>query len=39
MPDMNTLASAVLNIKDLVSYQTGSVVSRTLIGFLSRICG
>lgn len=31
MPDMNTLASAVLNIKDLVSYQTGSVVSRTLI--------
>ena len=31
MPDMTTLASAVLNIKDLVSYQTGSVVSRTLI--------
>ena len=31
MPYMNTLASAVLNIKDLVSYQTGSVVSRTLI--------
>ena len=31
MPDMNTLASAVLNIKGLVSYQTGSVVSRTLI--------
>ena len=31
MPNMNTLASAVLNIKDLVSYQTGSVVSRTLI--------
>ena len=31
MPDMNTIASAVLNIKDLVSYQTGSVVSRTLI--------
>ena len=31
MPDMNTLASAVLNIKDLVSYQTGSDVSRTLI--------
>ena len=31
MPDMNTLASAVLNIKGLVSYQNGSVVSRTLI--------
>ena len=31
MSDMNTLAGTVLNIKDLVSYQTGSVVSRTLI--------
>jgi quercetin dioxygenase-like cupin family protein len=31
MSDMNNLAGTVLNIKDLVSYQTGSVVSRTLI--------
>ena len=31
MSDMNTLAGTVLNINDLVSYQTGSVVSRTLI--------
>ena len=31
MSDINNLAGTVLNIKDLVSYQTGSVVSRTLI--------
>ena len=31
MSDMNNLAGTVLNLKDLVSYQTGSVVSRTLI--------
>ena len=31
MSDMNNLAGTVLNMKDLVSYQTGSVVSRTLI--------
>ena len=31
MSDMNNLAGTVLNINDLVSYQTGSVVSRTLI--------
>ena len=31
MTDMNNLAGTVLNINDLVSYQTGSVVSRTLI--------
>ena len=31
MSDMNTLAGTVLNINDLVPYQTGSVVSRTLI--------
>ena len=31
MSDMSNLAGTVLNIKDLVSYQTGSVVSRTLI--------
>ena len=31
MSDMNNLAGTVLNIKDLVSYQTESVVSRTLI--------
>ena len=31
MSDINNLAGTVLNLKDLVSYQTGSVVSRTLI--------
>ena len=31
MSDMNNLAGTVLNLKDLVSYQTGPVVSRTLI--------
>ena len=31
MSDMNNLAGTVLNINDLFSYQTGSVVSRTLI--------
>ena len=31
MSDMNNLAGTVFNLKDLVSYQTGSVVSRTLI--------
>ena len=31
MSDMNNLAGTVLNLNDLVSYQTGSVVSRTLI--------
>ena len=31
MSDMDNLAGTDLNIKDLVSYQTGSVVSRTLI--------
>ena len=31
MSDMNNLAGTVHNINDLVSYQTGSVVSRTLI--------
>ena len=31
MSDMNNLAGTVLNLKDLVSYQTGSVVRRTLI--------
>ena len=31
MSDMNNLAGTVLNLKDLVSYQTVFVVSRTLI--------
>ena len=31
MSDINNLAGTVLNIKDLVSYQTGSVFIRTLI--------
>ena len=31
MSDLNNPAGVVLNTKDLVSYQTGSVVSRTLI--------
>jgi quercetin dioxygenase-like cupin family protein len=32
MSDENNIIGTVLNMKDLVSYQTGSVVSRTLIG-------
>ena len=31
MADVNDLIGVVLNIKDLVSYQPGSVVSRTVI--------
>ena len=31
MPEPNNLAGVVLNLKDMVAYQTGSVVSRTLI--------
>lgn len=31
MADKNNLVEVALNIKDMVSYQTGSVVSRTLI--------
>lgn len=31
MADENNLVGVVLNVKDLVSYQPGSVVSRTLI--------
>ena len=31
MSDLNNPAGVVLNTKDLVAYQTGSVVSRTLI--------
>ncbi|WP_028574750.1 cupin domain-containing protein [Desulfonatronovibrio hydrogenovorans] len=32
MADQSNLTGTVLNMKDLVSYQTGSVVSRTIIG-------
>jgi quercetin dioxygenase-like cupin family protein len=32
MTEGNNIIGTVLNMKDLVSYQTGSVVSRTLIG-------
>jgi len=32
MSEGNNIIGSVLNMKDLVSYQTGSVVSRTLIG-------
>lgn len=31
MTDVNTLAGTVLNMKDMVSYQPGAVVSRTVI--------
>lgn len=31
MPDVNDLIGVVLNVKDMVSYQPGSVVSRTII--------
>ena len=31
MTDVNTLVGTVLNMKDMVSYQTGAVVSRTVI--------
>lgn len=32
MSDGNNIIGTVLNMKELVTYQTGSVVSRTLIG-------
>ena len=32
MSDENNIIGTVLNMKELVTYQTGSVVSRTLIG-------
>ncbi len=32
MSDGNNIIGTVLNMKDLVTYQSGSVVSRTLIG-------
>ncbi|MEC4746933.1 cupin domain-containing protein [Methylomicrobium sp. Wu6] len=31
MPDVNNLVGVVVNMKNMVSYQTGSVVSRTVI--------
>ncbi len=31
MADANNLIGEILNIKDMISYQTGSVVSRTVI--------
>lgn len=31
MPDVNDLIGVVLNVKNMVSYQPGSVVSRTVI--------